>query len=796
MKRILLIATALITVSSCAFVDDGAGVSNTLSIGSVSAGGVKSVVEGPEFPDECARTGLGLFLKMSDGSAYDGSNDGKLNVKCSDEGLGWKLQSPVLLSGTKGVLYGYYPYSSSVSDFTKVPVSSSLDGVDYMYAVPVENVSSANSMVNLQLKHALARITVRFVKDGEYPGAGVVSALSISGSKVARTGTLDLRTGAVTASTGSISFTVPDAVVTESGYNAECLVVPASGSGSTVTLSCVIDGRTFSSTVSGVDVQPGVKSVITVLVKNLGISVANVNVSGYNDLSVTVNGKKVNVGLSQDVIDNDIILAVSASGSSAVINAVTKSGNPLEVISSDANCVCDGAKDAGGMWSFTVSGMTGSTTALTVGYDVVKMARTDVMEQGFYKEMFIDGGIGLTPGENLVPQATKDLYGTENDEWMNHVEYCSAGSSQLSIQQAVMCGTSEDLNGVLLYPDGEPRFKYMYGHGGKSSTHAEALGQSGIEHVQTFYANGGSFTSSCASTFLTGSHYLLLDGGTTPSSGMNLGNTYYTDVTLTGDCQRFLDILGMQAGTVLDSIRHNGGPTLNEDSCPPGVEILARYSSRAYPEENVGEHSNLDQCLYRPVMWAYKRSAQSGRVVSCGSHPEGCYNSRAYALYKAQIQYAEEGAGCATPKAALRNGETRVMNLHEGDPAHCGIGDGQYHHYVIYLPKDAATLKLTLNWETDARLQLALKRDSYAFLNSVSDEYKLLSPNENAFVSSNKPSVLTFNNVRAGLWYVSVYCNEKPDWTKVNYYFKYSGQSWQMAALNGIPYTISATWTY
>ena len=75
--------------------------------------------------------------------------------------------------------------------------------------------------------------------------------------------------------------------------------------------------------------------------------------------------------------------------------------------------------------------------------------------EGFYKDVFVDegtdlGGPGRMPALDLV-QFTH--------EWMEI-------DVNTTLQSSIMTTNSNDDNGVLVYPDGEPRFAIVYYHGG------------------------------------------------------------------------------------------------------------------------------------------------------------------------------------------------------------------------------------------------------------------------------------------------------------------------------------------
>ena len=110
--------------------------------------------------------------------------------------------------------------------------------------------------------------------------------------------------------------------------------------------------------------------------------------------------------------------------------------------------------------------------------------------EGFYKTLFMDGGVGLSEMRTL-PAA----------DYLNYsMEYLATNT--VSVQTKVMIKNDNDDNGVLLYPDGEPRFKVIFTNGGDNDTHGESLGEEGRGRVRTFYYRGGSYTGACAGAYI------------------------------------------------------------------------------------------------------------------------------------------------------------------------------------------------------------------------------------------------------------------------------------------------------
>lgn len=824
MKKTFVFLITAISVAGCAKQNIEDVSEGTLEIGSVSicSTNAKSVINGPAFPATEAAKGVGLFLTAPDGSHYDGLTQGCGNVKYFYDGDRWTSDEAIMLSASSGTLSGYFPYNPSVSDIASIPVESSFDGIDYMYFEPVNGINAGSRHVDIEMKHALALISVKFVKDGEYTGAGVISSVSFSGEGIAENASLNAATGIlVPAGSTALSFEIPSSkgIITGKDTAEEFLIVPRhnDNKGRTLEMSCVIDNTEYSLTFPGFVISQGKKSEVILNVRNLGLSIAEVGDGLWDDgITLTLSdGSRVKVETMKEVYNLDILANASSSGNTVIVDALSKSAYPLICkVPDGASCVTT-ENSGNGCRRFIISDIASDAT-IQLGYDVRSLARKDVVQKGYYKDIFLDAGFGLD-AESTIPKAIVEIYEATSNapNAIEQVELLYTFSNNSPSQEdtlthnGVLCGREEDLNGSLLYPDGEPRFKVLYVYGGRASIHGEALGPEGIANINTFYANGGSYSGSCAGAILScakyggsvsESHFDLFDGGNYVFSGMYISNLpYYNDITLEKGT-KFDDFSGLANIPGLDNLKHNGGAYMDETSAPEGTEVLARFSSRPYPLENLEEHSNPDKCVGKPCMWAYKRNEASGRLVVCGSHPEICNTDNITKLFKGEILYAMDGFGNATAKDVLYNGEARVMNLKEGDPGHCGIGDGQYHNFVIFLPYGASELNLTLEWDCKASLDIALKHDSFAFENP---DYSIESPLNEASVQS--PLSIKAENLESGLWYVSVHCSNRVKGVFQNktiygahkaYWFNYekTRSDADMLTLNGVPYTITASW--
>lgn len=221
---------------------------------------------------------------------------------------------------------------------------------------------------------------------------------------------------------------------------------------------------------------------------------------------------------------------------------------------------------------------------------------------------------------------------------------------------------------------------------------------------------------------------------------------------------------------MIENVRHNGGGYMDENSAPEGTEILARFGTCPGGSTSAPYYDKVST-------WAYKESDESGRLVVCGSHPEDAPSGEVLDFTNSMFSYAIDGSGCAKVKDILHDGECKSTNL---------IGDMQCHHFVFYLPEDAS-VKIELDGEPEAGLQLFLKKETFAFPENE--------PEYSSSMPDSMQQIITTNILESGLWFVTVRCNAriKSDPVVLNksldkgMYFEYSGYD---KVLSGVPYSL------
>lgn len=396
----------------------------------------------------------------------------------------------------------------------------------------------------------------------------------------------------------------------------------------------------------------------------------------------------------------------------------------------------------------------------------------DVTARGYFKEMIVDAGKRLN---NVCNPPAADSLGWQHD-------YVSTSDS--IFQNKMFVGDDNDLNGILLYPDNEPRYRMLYINGGSSRPHGVSLTPEGLRNMVTFVDNGGSYVGTCAGACIASTGRQKSSGSRTLLAGteylgiypeMIQGMDYYDTcshhtIVNNSPLLKYYDFGGDMR---IDSVRFNGGCLLPESNVVPGTEIMARYVIASPASYNK-----------KISVWAYKANDVKGRVVVTGGHPESVATGERLHMMKAMCQYAVEGNGRVTEKGVLTNGEERRMDqLSSAErPENARIGDRQYHHFRLEIPAGGAkNVTISLVSNSSKNLMLGLRKGDFAWR---SDADFLL-------VQSGSNKILNIDALPAGIWYVSVCCPDAPGVSCGSSRFTYSGDK---TLLNGVPYSITASW--
>jgi glutamine amidotransferase-like uncharacterized protein len=351
---------------------------------------------------------------------------------------------------------------------------------------------------------------------------------------------------------------------------------------------------------------------------------------------------------------------------------------------------------------------------------------------GLKADIFVDGGAELSK-VSLEKSAT--LAGLTRE-----VFFTRSGATT----RATIGGNSNDLNGALLFPDGQPRFGTIYVNGG-SGTHASAMGAAGRQAIETFHASGGSYTGSCAGEFIAAFRIPALYGGYVGNPGRKGTQTVTFDET---DHPLVQYLVGWNGGSnVVTGIPHYWGPRNSESyRHPDGTEFLGTITR--------GLYTGTDFLI------EYQKSAESGGTILSPSHPEYNRNASNTALMAAILKRADDLSKVEPDiKGTLTTDQSVVMS----DPTQ-RIGDGQYHRYRVEVPEGTSVLYVGLTGLTG-------NADLFVQHNGVAHSDSYLAKSE---VVGTADDLVVIQNPEPGTYEISVLGAH--------------------AILNGAAYTLSVDW--
>ena len=372
LKIIILIAGALLAAVGCnkqeEFDSETAGKGSvSLEIAEVNPAALqtKAVVDGEKFPQDGH---IGLFL-FADAAASQTYGEGYENVDYSynSQKGKWTASPSIKVGSTPGYLYGYYPYKAGTQqqpvNIKAIPVVSSLNGDDVMYATPQDPITDQTAgNVSVTMKHALARVSITIVNKG-YTGDAKLQSIKFSGAAIAPHGTLNAVDGTITATMNSVTLNVPSEKrqISSEGTVFECLLVPLTEfvvRKQSVKLILTIDGQTKTVNLD-IILASDVKSSIELNLDDSGLSVA-ASVTADSSQVVEVNGHKVTVAVESDV-QGDILVNAYEDAGTVKIRAISISGRQLICTKDDSGTVS--STTSGDFWEFTIADITKDLTA-------------------------------------------------------------------------------------------------------------------------------------------------------------------------------------------------------------------------------------------------------------------------------------------------------------------------------------------------------------------------------------------------------------------------------------------------
>ena len=273
--------------------------------------------------------GIGVTLvNKSDKAPYDGQTGYANNQWKTANGTTWDIVEAANpnLTGTEGVAVAYYPYSSTATTYTAIPVESASQ-TDYMYSGWSNDLTNASPEATFTMQHALAAVRVKLVASANYTGDKSASAVTISSDGFMATASLDASTGILSSKDGAGAEHTQDNLgltLDATGKDVDFLVIPAETSAD-INFIATIGGKQYAATVTpGEALAQGLIHTYTLTLSAAGMKVSTVEVTPWGDGQTGSDELK-----PYDPWKN------IANG----VYAVSASGNPVEVSKANASCI-------------------------------------------------------------------------------------------------------------------------------------------------------------------------------------------------------------------------------------------------------------------------------------------------------------------------------------------------------------------------------------------------------------------------------------------------------------------------
>ena len=322
----------------------------------------RGLIESATLPDASQ---IGLMLVDASGTTYDTKtyNNIKATASTGKTPQTWTLDSQVLLSSTDGTLYGYYPYNSSVTDLTKVPVNAG--ETDYMYATPAEELNDGSYNANVTMNHALAAIRLKIVR-GTYTAAGSVTNLAIKGDNIATSATLNAKTGTLTSPTGAgtaINKTVTQ-TLSSSAQTTDFIFVPVTGSSAQPTFTATIDGKDYVATAGATSFAQGNLYEYTLTIDAKAITLSDVKVGdwSYNQSGNPVINAGYDITLAGDMEGIAFSNTINNDGSVTITTLPVEENVKVKEVTCSSNATCTQTEGDNGRRTIVLSNIQGDVT--------------------------------------------------------------------------------------------------------------------------------------------------------------------------------------------------------------------------------------------------------------------------------------------------------------------------------------------------------------------------------------------------------------------------------------------------
>ena len=247
----------------------------------VSTVPTKSIIETQKLP---SGSEIGLFLAEKDKATYDDLSYANVKYTASGEDASqvWNPERSVYLSTTNGTVSAYFPYSSTVTDITAIPVETASQ-TDYMWATQKDNVNNTSATVPLTMNHALAAVRVT-IKKGTYTGPAEVTDLYVQSDGLTDTAILDATDGTLSGFglSQGISPESEQFTITATPTEKTILVIPNNQS-QAICIKLNIDGKPFEAETTAMQLTAGTITIFNLTLNSEIMTLDGVSVTPWGE---------------------------------------------------------------------------------------------------------------------------------------------------------------------------------------------------------------------------------------------------------------------------------------------------------------------------------------------------------------------------------------------------------------------------------------------------------------------------------------------------------------------------------
>jgi len=241
----ILVATLL---CSCGSENDSAGEVKAVPLSIADASLAVSMLRAAT---TLSTDGISMGVFLIAGNGYSARNNVKY-LYSTGGAAGWAVNgtTDIYLNKSDAALCAYYPYDAAANTLTRTLTPAVYSTAsDLCYKKGLSASSTAGSL-SFEMSHAYSRLTMNISK-GTYPGAGMISSITMANAGLVTNSTLDISTESYTTVTtgGSYTDAAPGIANLSTTATKQYLMIPSTLSGST-TLTLNVDGTALIGSIS------------------------------------------------------------------------------------------------------------------------------------------------------------------------------------------------------------------------------------------------------------------------------------------------------------------------------------------------------------------------------------------------------------------------------------------------------------------------------------------------------------------------------------------------------------------